>query len=650
VVIKWYGWKGKILRVDLSQKKIFKQELPEDLAKKFIGCRGLITKILYDEVNHNIDPLGPDNKIIFGTGPLDGTPVGVGRFSVITKSTRGCMIEGGLGGFFGPELKFAGYDVIVIQGKAEKPVYIWINDEIVEIRDASHLWGKTTKETNLTLMKELGDPNIQVCCIGPAGENLVHAATIIGTMTRSGGRGVGTIMGAKKLKAIAVRGNGDVEVAKPKEFEKMYDVFLENLDIKRPVDPYIVPWALWGPCFIYRLHDEFGNLPTLNTQRMNYEFADLCSGEVLLKEYVVRGRGCFCCPLPACGRWLEVKRGPYAGLKSENIWLGDQIAFTSMVGIDSLEVALKARNLCNELGLDVYQVGYSTAWAMECYERGILTKEDTGGLNLHFGNREAFLELIEKIPKREGLGKLLADGVAKAAEKIGRGSERFALTIKGQELETMPQRSMYVVALGVATSPSGPDHTRWYPPYPAKPALATSEILEELRELGMYIDFKTAFETRNPRGKGQLLRFTSIRGAIAESVPTCIFLIRGRLLLDFKIWRDLLTTGTGVDFSTNDLVAAGERILAIERCFNAREGFKREHDIPPRRMLEEPLPERYIGPIRIEDWNYMLDEYYEACGWDKATGIPTRKKLEELGLQNVADEMEKLGLRGVRDA
>jgi aldehyde:ferredoxin oxidoreductase len=635
----WYGWKGVILRVDLSERKIVKQELSMELAKNYIGCRGINSKILYDEVKPGTDAFSPENELIFGTGPLDGTPVGMGRVSVTTKSTRGTLIEGGFGGFFGPELKFAGYDHLIIKGRAEKPVYIWIDDESVEIRDAAHLWGKTTWVTDKIIKDEIGDPSIQVACIGPAAENLVSSCPVVSNLTHTGGRGCGTIMGAKKLKAIAVRGSGEVKVAYPAEFEKAYAKIREALDLRGSKDRFTVPWAIFGPSILPRIFNEEGGLMSLNAQRMAWEHADDISGEKYLMEYVMRPNACFCCPFPSCSTWFQVKDGPYAGTVGGKLTAGDVICLGSLIGVNYLPAILKTRSLCDQLGLDVFHVGFALSWAMECFEKGILTEKDTDGIALQFGNHEGVIEMVKKIAYRDGFGGILAEGVEKASRIVGKGSERYALAVKGQELEGMPQRNLYVAALGVATSEVGPDHTRWYPPYPPHPQVVAREVLEELH---IDVDFEKALNTRSPEGKGRLLKWLTDTRAVFESIPTCVFILRGELGIDLRIWREVLVKGTGVDFSCEELMKAGERIINIERAFIVREGFRREHDTIPRRMLEEPVPERYYGPISRGDLDRMLDEYYEARGWDKGTAIPTRRKLEELGLKEVADELEKL--------
>jgi len=646
MVQKWYGWKGTILRIKLSNNKVVKQDLPRNWARDYIGCRGINSKILYDETKPRMDPFSPENKLIFGTGPLDGTPFGMGRMSISTKSPRYTLAEGGIGGFFGPELKFAGYDHIVIEGKAKKPTYIWIDDGNIEIRDATHIWGKTTSETDEIIKEEVGDQDIQMMYIGPAAEKLVHACPVISGLHHAGCRaGCGTVMGSKKLKAIAVRGSGGVKVAQPNEVENRYKELYELLTTpKKMKDPWWPSFIFLGPALVNRVFNDVGTAPALNFQRMSLSWkdADDISGERYLEKYVVRPQSCFCCTCPGCGAWFEVNNGPCAGTKGAFL---TALAGTlgPLVGVTSLPTVLTALVLCNQLGLDAMHVAYSVAWAMECFEKGIISKKDTDGLEFRFGNAKAYLEMIEKIAYRDGFGDILANGVEKASEIIGRGSERYKLTVKGQEIEGMPERHLYVAALGVATDAVGPDHTRWYPPYLPNPAIVSEE---SLRQQGINFDPKKASIGRLPQGKGRFLKFLTDRAAVIESIPGCIFVYtRGILGLNIGFLRDILVAVTGVDITIEELMNVGERIVTLERAFNVREGFRREHDTIPRRMLEEPVPDKYYGPLTQEELNLMLDEYYASRGWDRKTGVPTRKKLEELRLKKVADEFDKIGVK-----
>jgi aldehyde:ferredoxin oxidoreductase len=637
--MKQYAWKGSILKIDLSKSKIAKLDLPRDLAKDYIGCRGLNSKILYDEVKAGVDPLGPGNVLIWGAGPLEGTPVGMGRFSATTKSPRMTIAEGGLGGFFSPELKFAGYDHLVVRGQSRKPVYIWIDDGLVEVRDADHIWGKTTWETDKILKQELGDQNIQICYIGPAAENMVHAAPLISGLTHAGCRaGFGEVMASKKLKAVAVRGSGGVQVANPREFERLFMELYTYFDPDKCMDRYYLT-QLTGPQHA-SIQSFEGNLQTRNSQELSFEYAHEISGEKYLENYVERPRACFSCHVASFCRgakWYEVKDGPYAGTNGGGLW--NMIALGALMAVHSIPAILKANTLCNQLGLDMFHVAYSIAWAMECYEKGIINRNITDGIELTFGNHQAVIEMITKIAYRDGFGSILADGVDKASQRIGNGSERFALTIKGQELDTMPLRNLYIAALGVATSETGPDHTRWYPPQPPNPRIVPPEAR---REMHFDLDLEKAFQTKLPEGKGFFLKWLTDSRAVLESLPTCQTMYRGKYQIDMRLWADILTAATGENFTLQGVMLIGERIINIERSFNIREGFTRKDDTIPIRMQTEPVPAHHYGPLKPEDLNYMLDEYYQARGWDKKTSIPTKQKLQELSLAGVIKDFEQL--------
>jgi aldehyde:ferredoxin oxidoreductase len=639
---KWFGWKGKILCVDLSRKKIFRKKLSKSLAKNYIGCRGINSKLLYDQVNESISPYDPENKLLIGTGPLNGTPVGVGRLSITTKSPRGSIAEGGIGGCFAPELKFAGFDHIIITGISQKPVYIWIDDDEVQIRNATHLWGSTTNETEDLLKEEIGDTNFEPLYIGPGAENLVHSCPILSGHHAGGRAGCGEIMGHKKLKAIVVRGSKGVQVAHPNDFEKLYERMDEVFDLKETMDPFVVSYGIFGSSSIVRTFNGVHQLGTRNFQTMNFEHVQDISAETYMRDFVTKPESCFCCPVPSCGQWFEIKDGPYAGTKGGNL-RALAATYGAVLGIRDLPAVLHLHVLCNQLGLDPYCAMYTIAWAMECFEKGVISKEDTDGIELTFGNYESAIELTKKIAYRDGFGNLLAEGAKKASEKIGKGSGKYALEVKGQELEGMPERGLYSAALGVATSEVGPDHTRWYPMNLPNPASLSRDLF---REIGFSDDDITkSFQATLASGKGQLVKFLSDRDALIESIPACIFLhVRSWLGVDFKFWRDLLKAGTGMTFVSGELLMAGERIVNIERAFNVREGYRREHDTLPRRMFEEPVPGGYYGPIKRKDMDLMLDEYYEARGWDKVTSIPTKSKLEELSLQDVSEDFKRLGV------
>ncbi|MCG7853595.1 MAG: aldehyde ferredoxin oxidoreductase family protein [Methanosarcinaceae archaeon] len=628
-----YGWKGRILRVDLAKRKAVKEELSEDWMKKYVGCRGINDIILYNEVGPDVDPFSPANKLIFGTGPLEGTPVGMGRVSVQTKHPKRFISEGGSGGDWAAELKFAGYDFIVVENKSENPVYLLIRDDEVEIRDAADLWGNDTREKNLIIKEKTGVPDIKIASIGQAGENLVSDAKVIFTGDHAGGRGCGTIMGDKRLAAIAVRGTGGVPVKDPDRFLQAYRKLRKQLDLRDTIDVMVPSWAFLSAIMLQPPFNENGWLHVNNAQKGRID-NPLVPEEYLLK-YVTRPETGFCCPFPACGRRFEVKEGKYAGTSGDERE-GGFPACAAIVGITSWPTILKWRELCSRAGADEFQVVYTIAWAMECYEKGIITKNDADGIDLRFGNDDAFIGMTEKIIAREGFGDILAKGSQEAAKIIGKGSERFLLTIKGRELELMPQRNGYQMALALAVCENGPDHTRWYPPYPPNPKSIPEEI-------PLAFDPSKAFQLRSVEDKGRLVKWLYDSRAILECLPTCIFVVRNTLGIDMRPWLDLYNACTGADCTLEEFVRIGERVVNLERAYIVREGFRRSDDTVPRRMLEEPVADSYIPPIG-KDLDKMLDDYYQQRGWNVDSGIPNREALNKLGLGFVTDDFENLGI------
>ena len=635
-----------ILRVNLSDGDIRRERLPKDWTGKYLGCRGITSRLLFDEVKAKTDPLGPENVLYIGTGPLDGLPIGMGRLSVCTKSPRGTIAEGSMGGFFGPELRRAGIDYLAIEGQADRPVYLFIEDNQVEIRDAGHLWGLKTNETDAALRQELKDPDMQLRYIGPAAENLVHASPIFGNLNNSGGRaGCGEVMGNKRLKAIAVRGHQGIRPADYVAFVEAYKEFHQKLGLKTSRDMWTPIWSTYGAPVLVRLFTDMGNLMTKNAKQMHWEYekADAISAERYLDQYVTKAKACWCCPWPACQKQHRIPSGKYRGFKGGNYWAAQPLTFGSLIDNDDFDFLLVMSGLCNQYGLDVFHVGYTLSWAMECFENGILTKSDTDGIELRFGckDQEGLIELLRKIAMKEGFGKLLALGCSEASKIVGQGSERFCLSVKGQELEGIAQRNMLMVALGVAVSEVGPDHTRWYPPYPCNPSLLSKE---KLAELGIHLDLSLAFQTRNPTEKGKLLRWFTISRGVVESLPSCVFLIRDTLGFDMQPWWKLFKAATGVSLNYSEFILAGERLLNLDRAFNVREGFRRADDCPPIRMATEDVP--HFGYRKLEPavFDGMLDEYYTANGWDPQTAVPKRQTLENLGLKDVADELESLSI------
>jgi aldehyde:ferredoxin oxidoreductase len=632
------GWKGRILWIDLTVQRATTRPVSEETLIDFIGGRGLNMKILYDGVPVGADPMGPENLLIFGVGPLNGTPIGMGRMTYTAKSpASGYFIDGNSGKFFAPNMKFAGYDAIVISGKAEWPLYVVIHDDRVEFRRASHLWGKTTFETETLVRSEIGDPSFQVRVIGPAGENLSALAIILGNNGNSGGRGgAGAVMGSKNLKAIALKGTGGVEIANPGLFKEALDEIYEELNFRTTKDYLARAFQSYGSTYVPAVNAALGGWMTRNDREGLFpEGLDELRGERIQKEFVRGNLADFCCPYPSCLHWLEDRNNPYGDLSFQGITAGAQISLASMIGVSNVHSVFKLNYECNALGLCIISTGTLLAWVMEAHEKGILNQKETDGIPMEWGNDRGVLEMLHKIARREGFGAVLADGVKKAAERVGRGSEAFALHVKGVEMTDMPPRALFHMGLAYAVNDMGGDHKRLHLPYPVAFSRIDKTVLHDLP-----FDITKAWERQSPEGKGHLVKWLFDTRAVLNSLETCVFTNRGKLLVDFRPYAKALTAATGVEFSHADLMRAGERIINLERSFNVREGARRKHDVLPQRYLQEPYPAGGSKgkTVPLEP---MQDEYYDARGWDKKTGIPSREKLRELGLFYVDSDLEQ---------
>ena len=451
---RYGGYVGQLLRVNLTEKESSTEPLREDWARDFVGGVGYSARLLYDEIKAKADPLGPENKLSFMTGPTCGTMIpGGSRASVCAKSpATGSFFHSIFGGYFGPELKFAGYDGLIVEGKADQPVYFWIDDDRVEIRDASHLWGKSTFETEQIIRDEMGDEEIQVATIGEAGEAETPYAMILLGIRAAGRGGLGAVMGSKKLKAIAVRGTGGVTVP---NMLRMYNTTLKLNDILAS-NPGVKGLFGYGTASNVGPLNAAGILPTRNWQTEVFPKVDGISGETMKETVVKADRACFGCSIN-CTKYSVVPAGPYKsvinGPDYETIF-----GFGSVCEVDDIKALCKADEICDYYGLDLISTAMSVAWAMECYDKGIFTMEDTGGIDLRFGNADAMLEMTEKIGKREGLGALLAKGTRQAARIVGKGTDRFTVEVKGLELAGHTPRPFPAAAVGYATGPRGGSH------------------------------------------------------------------------------------------------------------------------------------------------------------------------------------------------
>ena len=623
MTFKYCGYKGRILWISLTKKMFKEVKLDPPIAEKFIGGRGLGAKLLFNFVGPEIHPLDPDNKLIFLTGPLAGTRVfGSCRFVITTKSPlTGIYMMSICGGGFASEIKFAGYDGLVVEGKARTPTYVLIEDGMVDFRDASHLWGLTTTQTQEVIRNELKGLG-EVVCIGPAGERLVKIASIVNGYRQAARGGVGAVMGSKNLKAISVIGSGDVTVY---DIDMLETFLLEARSLLRE-RPYRKHFSIYGTMEAVSINNSYGAFPTRNFQQGVFEYADELSGENVRDEFVVKDVACKTCAL-ACSKVTVVKDGPYRGAIAhgpdyETIW-----AFGPQCGNRSFESVVYANMLCDELGLDTMSTGNVIGFAMECYEKGLLNKKDTCGIELRFGNHEAIIELIKQIAYRRGLGNILAEGVRTASQYIGHESERFAMHVKGLELGAYDPRGFMGMALAYAVGNRGGCHHSMGVTIP-------KEIVGKGR---LSADYR--FEAD---GKGMLVKELAEERIIYDCLMVCTFQIRS---FGYEIPVKLLYAVTGMRFDIAGLKKVGDRINTLERAFNVREGITSKDDTLPRRILEEPLPSgpargRYVDPKLL---NLMLKDYYEEMGWSE-NGVPRKTTLKNLDIGDVADDLERRGL------
>lgn len=607
------GYTGKLIRVNLTDKIIKTEKLNMDYANEYIGGRGLGSKYLYDEIDPQIDALSPENKLIFMTGPMTGTyATCAGRFNVVAKAPlTGTIGAANSGGYFGPELKFAGYDGIIFEGKSNKPVYLHINDDLIELKDASHLWGKNVFDTTDELLIE-NEEDAKVACIGPAGENLVLFAAIMNDKDRAAGRsGLGAVMGSKNLKAVVVKGTNGIGVANPLQFNNAV------MDARKKVNANAVSGiggglATYGTEVLVNILNEMHALPTNNWQSSRFESAEKISGEYLNENYLVKNKACFACPI-GCGRVIKIPDGKYKGIvggpEYEAGW-----SYGASCGVDDLNSINKANHVCNMLGMDPITMGATIACAMELYEKGYIDDEDLGGKELKFGDADSILEWTEKTGIRDGFGDLLALGSYRLAEKFGH--PELSMTVKKQEMPAYDGRAIQGMGLSYATSNRGGCHVRGY--------VTSTEVLG--------IPMKT--DPLTTEGKAPLVKLFQDLTALVDSSDICLFTTFAIGLPEIS---GMLRGTVGIDMTDEELLKAGERIWNLEKLFNLEAGLTRQDDMLPPRLLTEPVTS---GPSKgkVTELEVMLDEYYEIRGWNK-DGVPTDEKLEELSLENrlVAD-------------
>ena len=624
----WFGYAGRALTVDLSSEPASVEVVPleEGLARDYIGGRGMNMRRLWEMVPPDMPPESSDNPVIFGVGPLTGTLFpGASRFNVSGLSPHtGILGDSNAGGFFGAELKYAGFDQVVITGRSPHPVYLFIRDGTCQIRDASHLWGKDIPETDRLIKEELGDARIQVAAVGPAAEHGVTMAGIYANRVRAAARtGMGALLASKNVKAVAVRGSMPAMVKDPEGFASLLRALEE--DIYSHGDYQVRGWL--GTTRLVSALNAYGALATRHYTTGRFEAAQAVSGETLAKKHKTKSKACQSCPIP-CSRYFRILEGERKGLESEGPEFEGLAGFTSRVGNPDLETGLYAIDLCNRYGMDVIGVSECISFAMECFEKGILTREDLDGLDMKWGSSSGIIGMIRKIAFREGVGDLFAHGVRAAAEKIGRGTEELAMHVKGLEFFQADPRGLKGYALGLAVSSRGGDHLRSEPSFEF-----TGNEEEGLRRFGA----RGAARRLSHEGKGRLVKHFEELCALADSLDACKNTIVNMEVLPFGRAAAVLRAATGLDFDEESVQEACERIVNLERSFIVLRGIRRKDDTLPRRFIEEPLPEG-SGPSTgsVVELDLMLDQYYEARGWDLETGIPLQSTLKRLALEDAA--------------
>ena len=635
-----YAYAGKILRVNLSNGEIYTEPTLK-YAKDWISSSGIAIKILYDELDAWVTPYDPRNRIIIGAGVMVGTTaIGANKINI---STLGPMTGGWASSFsdsyLGGQLKRAGYDSVVIEGKAHRPVYLWIEDDVVEIRDACHLWGKTTWETFEAIRETHGDNHLHTLSIGPAGENLVRAACVIQDKYRACGRGgTGAVMGSKNLKALVAKGSGSIKVADRERFmagvaqsRNMYKGLLTTENFHK-----------FGTLGLMEGKQDVCGIPYKNFQDTHLpdEMAAVVDPKNNIKKYEVSKKSYPGCAFGGCSRMMHVTDGPYAGLITEsNQW---EVVGTlqGRLAMEEPTFMLMANTLCNQYGLDVDGAGGSIGWAMECYQRGIIDEKDTDGLKLEWGDAEVALELIRKISYREGFGDILAEGCARAADILGRDSKYYAINIKGLDLYE-PLRGSMGWSLGATTSTRGGGHTT------GAPVIETQGALDVEKAKEVY-GIDNPHKPTEYKNKAKMVLFSESLQRINNCFGVCHW---NTAYLDPNLpslpqMAELYSAATGWERSVEDLKRLTMRQLNLEKAFNLRfTNFARNDDMPTSRDLKEAIKTGKMAGWRIdaEKFNEMLDEYYDLHGWDRETSFPKRETLMKLDLGYVAEDLERIG-------
>ncbi len=618
-----FGFNGKVLRVDLDNHKIDVENLEEKIYRKFLGGRNLGLHYLMNETTPGIDPLSRENVLVFATGVTTGVPLtGFCRHSVVAKSPlTNSFGEAEAGGFWGAELKFAGYDAVVVKGRSSEPVYLWIHDGEAELRDASKVWGLRTLETQQAIRSELGDKLVRIALIGPAGEKLVRYACILNELKYANGRGgLGAVMGSKNLKAIAVRGHKRLEFSDPEKIKEIGKWHAENW----PKHGGALSRSRLGTSDGLQATNRDGILPTRNFIKGSFDHAEEISGERMQETILVGTEGCYACSIK-CKRIVRGKPPyetdpAYGGPEYETLG-----AFGSLCEVGDLSAISYANQLCNAYGVDTISAGVAVAFTMECFENGILTRDQVGGLEPKFGNTEAMVKLVEMIAKREGFGDVLAEGVMRASQRIGHGSERYAMHTKGKELPMHEPRGKTGLALAYALSPSGADHMQ------AAHDPGFQSKVESVKPLGL-IDPVDRLSL-GPE-KVRLFKYNQIWWNLLDCLCVCKFVIapHGAGVFTINHLVDIVNAVTGWNSSLLELMLSSERSINLARIYNLREGLSEADDRIPGRFFE-PLEAGPRSGAKISDseLSEAIKTYYGMMGWDDS-GRPEKAKLQDLNI------------------
>lgn len=626
------GYCGRILHIDLSQKNIEVQQPDDMFYRKYMGGSCLGAYFVLKNLDKDVDALSPDNLLVFSVSPTTGAPVsGASRSNITSKSPlTGTIGDSQGGGFWGPELKFAGYDALVIKGRADKPVYIWINNNEVEIKDARHLWGKTTGEVHRQIYKDLGDTKIRISQIGPGGENLVRYAGITNDLRHFNGRnGMGAVMGSKNLKAVVIKGSNSLDFYDETAIKNLAKTGAKRIENNSSV----YGLRKYGTSQVLDANQETGGLPTRNWDFGVFNKAENISSIKLNEEFLKKRESCWACAVK-CKRVVEVNDlynvDPiYGGPEYESI-----ASLGSYLCIDDLKIILKANELCNKYTIDTISLGGTVAFAMECFENNIININDTDGIELKFGNGKALLNIIEKIVNREGIGDILAEGSDRAAKIFGENSEKFAVTVKSQELPAHMPRVKASLALAYACGPFGPDHQSSQ----HDSAIQQYPLNEEMISLGFYKNRKNEildFE------KVKLWTYSQRAFSILDTLDLCQFCFGFWPIYNMNDVVDLLNFSTGWSTNLWELMLLGERRINLMKSFNWREGFNDEDDILPEKVFS-PIKKGPKSDLKISQEKFLKarEDYYKLAGWN-SSGKPCRTKLKELGLDWVIEQIYK---------